>query len=116
MGQFHSDFDLKGCNDVYAKRSIFLGKKSYIDELVGTDKDGNDKVGYHIRMKGIPESCMYHTAKQHGYANVFEMYEALLKGVKIVADLTEGGKKANFKFDTNYDCHTLSVFKRTMAF
>jgi hypothetical protein len=116
MGQFHSDFDLKGCSNVYAKRSIFLGKKSYIDELVGTDKDGNEKIGYHIRMKGIPESCMYHTATKNGYNNVFDMYEALLKGKKITADLTEGGIKANFKFNTDYSCHTLSVFKRTMAF
>ena len=116
MGQFHSDFDLKGCSDVYAKRSIFLGKKSYIDELVGTDKDGNEKIGYHIRMKGIPESCMYYTARVHGYENVFEMYEDLLDGVKIEADLTEGGSKANFKFENDFSCHTLSVFKRTMAF
>ena len=116
MGQFHSDFDLKGCTDVYAKRSIFLGKKSYIDELVGTDKDGNEKIGYHIRMKGIPESCMYYTAKQNGYENVFEMYEDLLDGEQIVADLTEGGAKANFKFENDFSCHTLSVFKRTMAF
>ena len=116
MGQFHSDFDLKGCNDVYAKRSIFLGKKSYIDELVGTDKDGNEKIGYHIRMKGIPESCMHYTAEKNGYDNVFEMYQALLDGEKITADLTEGGAKANFKFENNYECNTLSVFKRTMAF
>lgn len=116
MGQFHSDFSMKGCSNITARRSIFLGKKSYIDELVGYDSEGNEHIDYHIRMKGIPETCMYYTATKNGYANVFEMYEALLTGKKIEADLTEGGSKANFKFNDDYSIHTLSVFKRTMAF
>ena len=117
MGQFHSDFEMDGCKDVMARRSIFLGKKSYIDELVGIDKKtGEQKIGYHIRMKGIPVSCMYHTAIKNGFANIFELYEALMSGKKLEADLTEDGQKANFKFNPDYSCHTLSLFKRTMAF
>lgn len=116
MGQFHSDFDIKGCKDIISRRAIFLGKKSYIDELEGTNENGEKVVDYHIRMKGIPNSCLINTAKKMGYSNVFDMYMDLYKGKKIEVDLTNDGTKANFKFNNDYSCHTLSVFKRTMAF
>ena len=54
LGQFHTDFDLPGCRDVAARTSVFLWKKSYYDELVGTDNKTNElKIGEHARMKGI---------------------------------------------------------------
>jgi len=56
LGQFHSDFDLKGSSgEVYATESIFLGKKTYLDVLAC---DGNDVTGYHIRCKGVPSSLL----------------------------------------------------------
>jgi hypothetical protein len=116
MGQFHSDFDIKGCKDIISRRAVFLGKKSYIDELEGTNEKGEKVVDYHIRMKGIPNSCLINTAKKMGYANIFDMYLDLYKGKKIEVDLTNDGTKANFKFNKDYSCHTLSVFKRTMCF
>lgn len=116
MGQFHSDFDLKGADDVYASRSIFLGKKSYIDELKGIDKDGNIKIGYHIRMKGIPNSCIEYTSKKLGLNNPFELYQKMLNGDEISFDLTEGGKKANFEFTKNYQIKTKTEFNRTIKF
>ena len=116
MGQFHSDFDLKGCTNVFAKRSIFLGKKSYIDELEGTNDDGQQVTGFHVRMKGIPESCLTYTSLKNGYKNLFDMYEALLRGVSIVVDLTNDGRKANFKMGSDYSVKTLSLFNRTMKF
>jgi hypothetical protein len=64
MGQFHSDFSLDGASDVYATKSIFLGKKSYIDELKGVSKTGEIITGYHIRMKGIPNACIEYTAEK----------------------------------------------------
>ncbi|GMG16170.1 unnamed protein product [Phytophthora fragariaefolia] len=52
MGQFHVDFELHGsAGNIFAKESIFLGKKSYLDVLAC---DGNDATGLHIRCKGIP--------------------------------------------------------------
>jgi hypothetical protein len=116
MGQFHSDFDIKGCHNITARRSIFLGKKSYIDELVGTNDKGEEVVDYHIRMKGIPNSCLLYASKKNGYANIFDMYEALYNGKSIEVDLTNDGDKANFKYEADYSCHTLSIFKRTMCF
>lgn len=116
MGQFHSDFDLKGCEDVYASRSLFLGKKSYIDELKGIDKDGNVNIGYHIRMKGIPNSCIEYTTKKEGYKNPFDLYLDLYNGKEISFDLCEGGKKANFDFKKDYSIYTKTDFTRTLKF
>lgn len=116
LGQFHSDFDLKGCENIYANRSIFLGKKCYIDELYGTDeKTGEQKIDYHIRMKGIPNSTIKNTAKNLGL-NVYELYEKLYQGDAIKFDLTEGGAKANFKINKNGTINTLSFFEREICF
>ena len=115
LGQFHSDFDLKGCENVYANRSIFLGKKCYIDELYGTDEKGEQKIDYHIRMKGVPNSTIKHTAKNLG-VSVYELYEKLYQGDAIKFDLTEGGAKANFKINKNGTINTLSFFERVIAF
>jgi hypothetical protein len=123
LGQFHSDFDLNGCSNVVATRSIFLGKKCYIDELEGTDSNGNKQVGYHIRMKGIPESSIHyvveHSKNAEGelrYKNVFELYEDLYQGNAVHFDLTNGGSKANFKFNKDYTIDTLSMFTRKIQF
>jgi hypothetical protein len=116
MGQFHSDFDLKGCDDVYASRCIFLGKKSYIDELKGIDSEGKVKTGYHIRMKGIPNSCIEYTTKILGLNNPFELYQKLMIGEQVSFDLTEGGKKANFDFTKDYKIKTKTQFNRNIKF
>jgi len=116
LGQFHSDFDLKGCEEVYARRSIFLGKKSYIDELVGKNAEGKEVVGFHIRMKGIPNKVLLYHAKKLGYASPFEMYEDLNAGKPITFDLTNDGTKANFKFNKDYTINTLDNFSRTVRF
>jgi hypothetical protein len=51
MGQFHIDFSSDKCKgELKAVESVFLGKKCYIDKIVGDDTDVFD---YHIRMKGV---------------------------------------------------------------
>lgn len=82
LEQFHTDFDLNGaCGEIYATKSIFLGKKSYYDKLESKDKDGNTITGQHIRLKGITEEGLEHTAKKYnGYEN---LYTELSKGEKI---------------------------------
>lgn len=116
MGQFHSDFDLKGCDNIIAIRSIFLGKKSYIDELQGTNEKGEIVTGYHIRMKGIPSKCLLYASDKNGFKNPFELYQSLYNGRQIEFDLTNDGEKANFKFNKDYSCETLSIFKRNISF
>ena len=52
LGQFHSDFAtiVKGGKMPVAVKSIFCGKKSYIDML----RDDKGNIGFHARMKGVP--------------------------------------------------------------
>ena len=63
LGNFHVDFDLYGAaSETYAIESLFLGKKTYTDILESTDKDGKTINSEHIRMKGIPTSCIKYCA------------------------------------------------------
>jgi hypothetical protein len=82
LEQFHTDFDLEGaCSEIYATKSIFLGKKSYIDCLESKDRNGNIITGHHIRLKGITSEGLEHEAKKYkdGY---FGLYEDLAKGIE----------------------------------
>ena len=88
FGQFHSDFEIEGATDVYSRRAIFLGKKCYIDELVGKDANGQEIIDYHIRMKGIPNECILYWTDRLGYKNPFDLYEDFYEGVPIEFDLT----------------------------
>jgi hypothetical protein len=117
LGQFHSDFDLPGCTDVVAVKSIFLGKKCYIDKLKGINANGEVEYGFHIRMKGIPEKCIdYVVEHSDKYTDVMDLYIDLYNGNEVSFDLTNGGSKANFKFNKNYTINTLSLFTRTIKF
>ena len=91
LGQFHTDFDLKGADEskceVYSKQLIALGKKSYIDVLVGKDADCNEIIGYHLRMKGIPQKCLKFEAKHNHEENFVKMYDSLYQGLPIAFDL-----------------------------
>jgi hypothetical protein len=87
LEQFHIDFDLHGaCSEIYATKSIFLGKKSYIDYLESTDEKGNKITGYHKRLKGITEEGLEYTAKKYSKdknPEYFKLYEDLAKGKEI---------------------------------
>jgi hypothetical protein len=90
LEQFHTDFNMldkdnkprQGDNEeIYATKSIFLGKKSYMDVLESKDKDGNTITGTHIRLKGITEAGLEHVSKEYedGY---FGLYSDLAKGTR----------------------------------
>ncbi|KAH9185575.1 hypothetical protein AeNC1_012449 [Aphanomyces euteiches] len=77
--QFHSDFELEGSQgEGFAKESIFLGKKSYLDVLTC---EGNDVEGHHIRMKGIPGALLQQ--------NPYEAYLKLFDGESMEFDLAQ---------------------------
>jgi hypothetical protein len=117
LGQFHSDFDLSGCSNIVAVKSIFLGKKCYIDKLEGINKDGEKENGFHIRMKGIPEKCIHYVVENSKkYKDVMDLYLDLYNGNEVAFDLTNGGTKANFKFNKDYTINTLSLFSRVIKF
>ena len=108
LGQFHSDFEMSDpkAMDVKATRSLFLGKKCYIDELVGNLPSGDRLKEYHIRLKGIPTSSINYTAKKQGI-DVFELYEKMYKGDEIDFDLLEGGSRVRFLY--HYDGSVTSM-------
>ena len=120
LGQFHIDFDLEDdngndCKDVYAEKSIFLGKKCYIDCLVGTNPEGKTIRGHHIRMKGIPNSTIKHTANKMGI-DLYELYSQLYSGKRIKFDLLENGKRCNFKFHNSGQISSMNKFVREIGF
>ena len=109
LGQFHSDFDIKGCKDVVATNSIFLGKKCYIDKLLG---DG-EKVDYHIRLKGVPNQVILNYCDEQKITP-FELYEQMYKGKEIVFDLTKGS--CCFQYTSTYNVFTQTLFQRKIKF
>lgn len=120
LGQFHIDFDLhdedgKECENVYAEKSIFLGKKCYIDCLVGTNPVGKTIRGHHIRMKGVPNSTIKHTAKLMKLS-LYDLYNKLYAGDKIKFDLLENGKRCNFKFHNDGRISSMNKFVREIGF
>ena len=113
MGQFHTDFDsdiLKGT--IYAKESVFLGKKCYLDVL----SDESGKIDYHIRMKGISNvSVMYH-AKKDFDGDVLKLYNHLYEGKSYTFDLTCNSLKACFDMVDMSTIKTKECFQRELSF
>jgi hypothetical protein len=115
MGQFHTDFDLDGSvGDIVAVKSIFLGKKAYVDKLKSKDKDGNDIYGYHIRLKGVPESSIKYKADQDYGGDVFKIYEELFAGNQIEFDLL--AVKPKFELKRDMTIVSKREFKRKVKF
>ena len=129
MGQFHVDFDLSTgrkdedgedimCEDIYSENFIGLGKKSYIDCLVGTDKDtGEKKRGYHIRMKGVPNGAILGECKRQK-CTPYELYEKLHKGEAITFNLLkdEHGDRVRFEKTKTSTMITKKRFERVIQF
>lgn len=81
LGQFHCDFDMNNaCDEIYATKSIFLGKKSYIDKLESKDKNGNVINDYHIRLKGITQAGLDDIIKNEYKGEAFSLFEDLANG------------------------------------
>lgn len=81
LEQFHTDFDLNGsAGEIYATKSVFLGKKSYIDCLESVDKNGDKITGFHIRLKGITKEGLEHESKKYS-DSYFGLYSDLSKGM-----------------------------------
>jgi len=124
LGQFHNDFELKGVHKVdgisrvYSTKSIFLGKKSYIDSLEGLDKDGNLLKGHHIRLKGITKESIAF----HGGDKPFEMFKKLSEGTEMEMTLnprnTDGtNDKPMFEYvEGGVRIRKAGSFKRTIKF
>ena len=116
MGQFHSDFSSdKIVKDIIAIKSIFLGKKCYIDVLEGKDENDTIVQDYHIRMKGINTSAIKYYCLTNKI-NEYILYERLYNGEKIKLDLTAGGNKCSFEYNKDYTITSNSAFIREVSF
>jgi hypothetical protein len=79
-GNFHVDFDMDGIKkdaEIKSIKSIFLGKKCYIDKLQSINDKDEIIYDYHIRMKGVSEDCIKYKANQEYNGDVFRIYEDL---------------------------------------
>jgi hypothetical protein len=116
MGQFHSDFSSdKIKENIIAVKSLFLGKKCYIDVLEGEDENGNVVQDYHMRMKGVNDIAIKYYCLTNNI-NPYELYKKLYEGSKIKLDLTAGGNKCSFEFNKNYTITSNSAFIREICF
>lgn len=124
LGQFHSDFEIKynyngekkKAKDVYSSHLIVLGKKCYVDKLVGKDCDGNEVIDYHIRLKGVPNTTIEYEIKHQDIGDVIKLYEKMHSGECINFDLTEGMGKSRFQIQKNFGVKTVTDFKRKICF
>jgi hypothetical protein len=112
MGQFHTDFSLDGASDVYATKSIFIGKKCYVDFLEGVSKKGEIIRGEHIRLKGVPNSSVLDAAKLNG--GVEQVYQDLYDGEEVTFNLLAGAVR--FKRNKDYSYSNVSEFYRNVSF
>ena len=136
LGQFHSDFQCIGDSTVmpHAIRSLFVGKKTYIDMLKDTT---TNKIAFHCRAKGIPTDVLVKTAnKKYPDTNhcilknglvypltdvegksysIFKLYEELYEGKEIEFNLCEGNAPC-FDMKSNFSIETKNKFTRTLKF
>ena len=121
LGQFHTDFELKvdgyKCKNVVSVKSIFLGKKAYIDLLQGTHPISGEYIyGFHIRMKGVNEGAVRVYSLENDMGDdIFKVYKNLYDGLCSKFDLIKGGN-LNFKYDKNYNIVSDPIFTRTVNF
>lgn len=110
MGQFHTDFEniKDNSSNVVSEKSIFLGKKAYIDCL--KDDQGNKKD--QVRMKGVPSINIIEKGKE--YNNCWELYKRLYNGDTIEFDLIKYGP--HFKLYKSMEVESLRCFKRKVRF
>lgn len=110
MGQFHIDFPLVKGKEPVSKRSIFLGKKAYLDCLCNDDGDRQ----YFIRMKGVPEDVIINTCDDMNIS-VEELYERMYEGSEVDFNLLNSDKP-KFDFTKDFQIMVREKFSRKIKF
>lgn len=110
MGQFHVDFPLINNKETWSKKSIFLGKKCYIDCLTNIDGEEED----FIRMKGVPEKVIRNTAKDMEI-QLYDLYDKMYDGEEISFDLLNSNMPS-FEYQKNFGIKLREEFKRILKF
>ena len=116
LGQFHTDFELKGsCGEIIATDCVFLGKKCYVDRLKSVDKNGNTIWGYHTRMKGIPNDCIVHKADTEFGGDIVALYEELYNNPEGL-EFNLLACRPKFEYKKNMAIVSKSKFNRRVKF
>ena len=110
MGQFHIDFPLVDGKEPVSRKSIFLGKKAYLDCLMNED----GKEDYFIRMKGVPDDVIINTCKDMNIT-VEELYERMYIGNEIDFNLLNSNKP-KFEFTKDFQIMIKEKFSRKIKF
>jgi hypothetical protein len=134
LGQFHSDFACIGDSKEMpiAIKSIFVGKKTYIDMLFD---EHTKEIAFHCRAKGIPTDVLVKTANKKykdlvaceyknglvyplgiGYEySIVRLYEDFYKGKEIEFNLCDGSNPC-FDMKKNFSVETKKEFIRKLKF
>ena len=103
LGQFHNDFD--EVENGYAYKSIFVGKKMYVDML----KNEENVQGIHYRMKGVNLDCVKLYAEENNI-EIYDIYNKLYNGETLTFNLLKA--KPCFKMCDNQTVINLKAFDR----
>ena len=95
-------------SEIYGTESYVLGKKTDIDSLESTNKEGNLIDAEHIRMRSIPTACIKYYAKQNNIT-ALDISKKLYEGEAIEFELTNEGNK--FVCKSNKDPTVSNVSK-----
>jgi hypothetical protein len=131
LGQFHGDFESLDGMESFAVKSVFCGKKMYLDKLT----NDNGLIAFHTRMKGIkndvigiPANKLYPKLDPVEYKNnlfytkfgmnkssIEQLYEDLFKGISIDFDLCLSQSPC-FQQNSDYSISTkLSFIRRIIC-
>jgi hypothetical protein len=118
LGEFHTDFKLKNSiGEVISKKSIFLGKKSYIDVLQGNDKLGNIINGFHYRMKGATDNSIKYEVNKNCGGDYFTLYNKLSRNIPVDFILNPYNEKVMFEYTkSGVKTRKTGDFVRTIKF
>jgi hypothetical protein len=123
----HSDFASIDGTESYVIKSVFCGKKIYMDKLTNE----NDLIAFHTRMKGIKNDVIGITANRLylkldpvlsknnlfyprcsiGQTSLEQLYEDLYHGQAIDFDLCDS-ESPSFDMKSDYSISTKSSFVR----
>lgn len=145
MLNFHSDFQLKGAEkNIHSLKSIFLGKKCYINYLYGENDDDKKIYGYHMRMKGVSNEAIldlckkmnninnknykirmdlglkyeefYYFLDENYKINPFDLYHILYNNEELEFDLLASGNKVRFEMKLGNSTSNKLEFSRKIKF
>lgn len=97
LGQFHSDFDLKGAvDDPVSIWNVSLGPKCYLDVLKGKNDKGVDIYDTHIRLKGVTDAGIKAKINEYKKENFIENAKSLFTDLSL-------GKEVEFVLNPTKD-------------